>query len=98
MNRPKEDGGRDADDNDDEIVDRISQVQDPNGSHAVDDRACGERHAAEQEMHHVLEDQQQGERDEELIFFRPTIERPEKRRLDHCADGGHGDRRPKAAR
>ena len=89
--RPKEDGGRDADDDDDEIVDRISQVHDPHGSHAVHDRACGERHAPEQEMHDVLEDQQQAERDEELIFLRPTIERPQQRRLDHCADGGDGD-------
>ena len=91
MNRPQADGGRDADADDDQIVGRIEQA-DPNAAHAVHDRACGERRAAEQELHDVLEDHQQPERDQELIFLRPAIERPQQRRLDHRAHGRDRER------
>ena len=59
--------------------------------------AGGERRAAEQQLHDVLEDHQQAEGDEQDVFLRPAIERAQQRRLDHRAHAPRWRRRRSAA-
>ena len=82
---------RQPDRDDEQVVGRIEQPADRDAAHAVHDRAGRQRRAAEQELHDVLEDHEQAERDQQMVFLRPPVERPQQRGLDHRADGRDGD-------
>jgi glycosyltransferase involved in cell wall biosynthesis len=79
-------GGNDTDPDHEKVVGRIDQARDPDDGQRVHQRIRGQRQSAPQQAYDVLEDQQQAERDQKLIFLGAPIERPQQQGLDHGAE------------
>ncbi len=84
---------RDNTDGDDhQIVSGIIEAADANNRQRIHQRVRGKRGSAPDEAHQVLEDLQQAEGDQQLIFLGARVERPKQQRFDHDPDQRHRQR------
>jgi hypothetical protein len=82
-------GGRDGADLDHEdVVAGIGRAEDRDAAERVRQRAGREGIRSPDEAEEILQDQEQAERDEELVLLRPAVERPQHRRLEDGARQG----------
>jgi hypothetical protein len=83
---------RDADSNDDQVVGRIKEVADANDRQHIHQRVRGKRGSAPDEADQVLDDLEQPEGNQELVFLGTGIKRPQQQGLDDDPDERHRQR------
>ena len=90
--RPEHHRRDDADADDHEIVGGIEQAADAHDRQHIHQRVGRKRRSAPHEAHQVLEDLQQAEGDQQLVFLGAAIERAQQQRLDDDPDQRHRQR------
>src|SRR5437764_3712566 len=85
---PEEDRGGGAHADDEEVVGRIDRVADREAAEILEDLAGRERVRTPDEAHEVLEDHEEAEGHQELVFLGAPVEGPEERRLEDRAQDG----------